>query len=239
MIKIHVVDFRPNDIPKWNSTDTLVSEYVEEIAKLSQQKIKYKIVKTTVLNQFPHLDNYKQYDSELYNEVLLNNSKALLDQFECYSIINYQRVLMSLAIFDDISNHIYDEVWLFGGPYFGFYESRMIGRESYWYNSPPLYANVRNFIVMGFNYERGVREMLHSFGHGVESILNHEIPDDEFSTWTNQYGTVHYVLGGEEYSQNERDWLLALKPEWWYLIANFTNKTSCINKIIAWIRNFL
>jgi hypothetical protein len=31
-----------------------------------------------------------------------------------------------------------DEIWLFGGPYFGFYESRMAGPGAFWCNAPPL-----------------------------------------------------------------------------------------------------
>jgi hypothetical protein len=49
----------------------------------------------------------------------------------------------------------------------------MVGDEAYFCNSDPV-AGVRcarRFVVMGFNYERGVGEMLESFGHRVESML--------------------------------------------------------------------
>ncbi|MEK6587914.1 MAG: hypothetical protein AABY97_03635, partial [Chloroflexota bacterium] len=58
--------------------------------------------------------------------------------------------------------------------YGGYYESRMAGPGSFWCNSPPLEGwgeARRRFVVMGFNYERGVGEMLESFGHRTESIL--------------------------------------------------------------------
>jgi hypothetical protein len=38
----------------------------------------------------------------------------------------------------------------------------------------------RRFVIMGFNYERGVGPMLESFGHRVESILHY--------TWRHQRG---------------------------------------------------
>lgn len=56
----------------------------------------------------------------------------------------------------------------------------MAGRGAYFCNSPPI-ADIqtsRLFVVMGFNYERGVGEMLESFGHRVESILRHA-----FGSW--------------------------------------------------------
>ena len=64
---------------------------------------------------------------------------------------------------------------MFGGPYFGFYESIMVGEGAYFCNAPPLnkVACSRLFVIMGFNYERGVGEMLEDLGHRAESILTH------------------------------------------------------------------
>jgi hypothetical protein len=68
-----------------------------------------------------------------------------------------------------------DEVWLWGFPYAGFWESVMAGPGAYFCNAPPLpeVASERRFVVMGFNYERGVGEMLENFGHRAESIMRH------------------------------------------------------------------
>jgi hypothetical protein len=51
----------------------------------------------------------------------------------------------------------------------------MAGPKAFWCNAPPLKntdASKHRFIIMGFSYERGVGEMLESFGHRVESILD-------------------------------------------------------------------
>jgi hypothetical protein len=67
-------------------------------------------------------------------------------------------------------------VWLFAFPYAGYYESRMGGPGAFWCNAPPLERTEtagRRFVVMGFNYERGVGEMLEDLGHRAESILSH------------------------------------------------------------------
>src|SRR3954452_9275251 len=55
----------------------------------------------------------------------------------------------------------------------------MVGPGAHWCNAPPLdgVACRRRFIVMGFNYERGVGEMLENFGHRTESILAHVYRD--------------------------------------------------------------
>ena len=65
-----------------------------------------------------------------------------------------------------------DEVWVFAHPYAGIFESRMIGRSAFFCNSYLIIrSDSRNFIVMGFNYERDVSEMLEDFGHRTESIM--------------------------------------------------------------------
>jgi hypothetical protein len=48
----------------------------------------------------------------------------------------------------------------------------MAGPSAYWCNAPPLQRpDVPLYVIMGLNYERGVAEAVHSFGHRVESIL--------------------------------------------------------------------
>ncbi len=68
-----------------------------------------------------------------------------------------------------------DEVWVYSMPFTGMYESRLTGDGAFWYNSPPLDGNscVDQLPIMGFNYERGVAEAMHSFGHRVESAMAH------------------------------------------------------------------
>jgi hypothetical protein len=79
-----------------------------------------------------------------------------------------------LNILPRITNREIDEVWLFAFPQGGFFESTMCGTGAFWCNSQPLTWTSgcnRRFVVMGFSYERGVGEMLESFGHRTESII--------------------------------------------------------------------
>ncbi|MFZ0389794.1 MAG: T9SS type A sorting domain-containing protein [Calditrichia bacterium] len=66
-----------------------------------------------------------------------------------------------------------DEIWVYAPPFGGMYESQLMGPGAFWYNSPPLAHPGLNKLlsVMGWNYERGVAEALHSFGHRTESAL--------------------------------------------------------------------
>jgi hypothetical protein len=67
-----------------------------------------------------------------------------------------------------------DEVWVFAAPYLAMYESQLLGPNAFWWNSPPIRdgtALTKLLSVMGLNYERGVDQAFHSFGHRVESAM--------------------------------------------------------------------
>ncbi|MBZ0276235.1 MAG: hypothetical protein K8I60_08830, partial [Anaerolineae bacterium] len=88
--------------------------------------------------------------------------------------VNYYRLLDDFDLIEKVNANQIDEVWLMGHPYGGYYESTMAGPGAFFCNSSPLSntgsAN-RRFIIMGFNFERGVGEMLESYGHRAESIM--------------------------------------------------------------------
>ena len=51
----------------------------------------------------------------------------------------------------------------------------MAGNGGYWCNSSPVEGvpSERLFVVMGWNFERGVAEAIHSYGHRGESVMVH------------------------------------------------------------------
>lgn len=216
-----VIDFRPEGIPSWNPTRSLVADYINEITALSNGVVNYIVSEYIVCDEFPKLDYRRQYDAETYNRAIESGEFAFRLDNGALPTADYRNIIEKFQLLDRVFLGICSEVWLFGGPYFGFYESRMVGRDAYWCNSPPIVIpETQNFIMMGFNYERGVREMLHSFGHRVESILSKEDPI-AYRTWVKKHGTVHRAPGNEQgYSQDERQWLSALYPRWWNIVVN-------------------
>jgi hypothetical protein len=99
-----------------------------------------------------------------------------------------------------------DEVWLWGGPWFG-----------YWEYHPVTYCG-KTIFVMGFNYERGIGEALHDFGHRMEYVVNKRVGDNnwqqnennewnKFSLINGHCGNIHYppgtIVGSEEYKYNK------------------------------------
>ncbi|MBK9982541.1 MAG: T9SS type A sorting domain-containing protein [Saprospiraceae bacterium] len=88
---------------------------------------------------------------------------------------DYNGLLAAHDFCTQSNNHEIDEVWVYSMPFTGMYESRLTGDGAFWYNSPPLDGNtcIDQLPIMGWNYERGVAEAMHSFGHRVESAMAH------------------------------------------------------------------
>ncbi|MBI5872420.1 hypothetical protein HZB88_05065, partial [archaeon] len=68
------------------------------------------------------------------------------------------------------------EVWLWGAPWFGFFESAMAGDGAFFINGGPIPYSCQNKIsIMGFNYERTVSEMLHDYSHRFEEVMAYSL----------------------------------------------------------------
>ena len=94
--------------------------------------------------------------------------------------VDYHKILRDFDIIAQVNSGRIDEVWLWGFPYAGYYESIMGGPGAFWCNAPPLKKTDharRRFIMMGYNYQRGVGEMLENLGHRAESIMRQVFRD--------------------------------------------------------------
>jgi hypothetical protein len=101
---------------------------------------------------------------------------------------DYYRLISDYHLDTRVASGEIDEVWFFGAPYMGFYESQMAGPGAYWCNSGglPDVNSGRIFVIMGFSYERQVGEMLEDYGHRAESIMWHV-----YGSWHNTYPPQH------------------------------------------------
>jgi hypothetical protein len=231
--KVLVIDFHPAAVPlHWNRSDDLIPQYIAAMQKASNNILLYQIIEKFVITEYPVLLDGRQYTDTTYSGVLADDKRALRDMNGNYMLADYQRIIQKFDLLKKIGSAQMDEVWMFGGPYFGFYESRMVGRGAFWCNGPGMEQDCRRFVIMGFNYERSVKEMVHDYGHRSESLLAKHFgseaylreiyrlhtsaaPSNAYEQFLAALGTVHRKPGGEEYGQDEFAWLAAMKPEWW------------------------
>ncbi len=238
-IRVLPIDFRPSGIPKWNNTHDLIDEYCVLMAAASHEIVDYSVLPTVVVDDFPILENGEKYTAEHYN-LMREGKQKPIEKNGSSALASYPLIVKQFGL-DTNVGIVFDEVWLFGGGWFGYYESRMVGRFAYWVNSPGLAMCCKPFIMMGFNWERDVYQMIHAFGHRAENIIARHYGEtkalrwcykndpgqykpkrsEQFGQYLQKYGTIHKVPGGEEYSQEPTvfRWLEGMKPEWWRLAA--------------------
>jgi hypothetical protein len=168
-----------HQVLRWNDPDDLARRYIADVRECSHGLVQYELAERAEVDGFPVKQDGFAYTPESY----LRCWRARAG-FHQPDQVDYHRLLSEFDVIPKISAGTIDEVWLFGFPYAGYYESIMAGPGAFWCNAPPLgtggsppqgdlgrTAPTRRFVIMGFNYERGVGEMLEDLGHRAESIL--------------------------------------------------------------------
>jgi hypothetical protein len=154
----------------WDDPVTLTAGVVGDLEHASHGVVNFDIVKTTVVDAYPrHVDGFTYTDAAWEADWATGTPHQ--------SAFDWQWFLDSNGIVDQIDSGAIDEVWIYQDPLDqdSAYESTMAGDGAYWLNSPPVPGpnGPRAFAIMSWNYERGVAEALHSFGHRTESLLCH------------------------------------------------------------------
>ncbi len=156
-------------IAGWSRPDALINKYIEDIRACSYGYANYTVVENVTLPEFTPMLGGQRYTPELFLAALADHQPKIEDRADYAAIIDQFQVL------DKVRAGAIDEVWIMGYPFGGLRESRMGGPGAFFCNGEVLEntsASSRRFTMMGFSYERGNGEMLESFGHRAESILD-------------------------------------------------------------------
>ncbi len=159
-----------HEVLRWNDPRALTETFIADLAACSGGYSRYQVADWQDVDAFPVKKDGFRYSGSSF----VRNWRRR-DGWHQPDAVDYRAIFREFDVPGRIDRGEIDEVWLWGFPYAGFWESTMAGRGAYFCNSPPVEAihTERLFVTMGFNYERGVGEMLESFGHRVESILRH------------------------------------------------------------------
>jgi hypothetical protein len=165
---------RLNKVLGWNDPGPLVQGYMDDLRECSRGYVNYKVVQKRTVDRFP-----RKADGFTYKADEFVNAWRTRQGFHQPDAVDYDALLDEFDMIQKVDADKVDEFWLFAFPYAGYYESIMAGPGAFWCNAPPLTQTAhasRRFVIMGFNYQRGVGEMLENFGHRAESILKHAFP---------------------------------------------------------------
>lgn len=178
VVKVLVLNFDPiipqegnrrlHEVGKWNDPRKLSEGYIADVEAASGGLIDYRIVEWKDIDTFhTKIDGFR-YTPEEYLKCM-REKKGWHEP----DTADYPRTFQEYGILPRIDSGEIDEVWFHGGPYFGYNESAMAGPGAFYINGA-VYDKVRSkrpFAIMGFNYERGVAEMVHDLCHRTESTM--------------------------------------------------------------------
>lgn len=225
----------------WNDPDQLVDDFIADMREASYGIAQLKVVERTVVNEFPIKADGFRYESDQFAQNWRRKSG-----FHEPDLVDYRVLLSQFNIIEKVTDGEIDEAWLMAFPYAGYYESTMGGVGAFWCNSPPLSDTAstrRRFVVMGFNYERGLGEMMESFGHRAESIMAkvYEAGAAEDDLWdrftrydrqnpgASEVGNMHFAPN----SQRDYDWSnrrsVASACDDWYDFPRLSGERRSVN----------
>jgi hypothetical protein len=164
----------------WFDPDTLAQGYIDDLRECSGGLVNYQIVERVLVNEFPkHIDGFS-YQPQEYIAAYRARTGFHNPDLKDY---DYAALIKQYDLLNRVGSNQLDEVWLFGFPYIGYWESTMAGKGAFYCNSDPqpnTESCPRRFVIMGFSYERGNGEMLENITHLAESVLARVFGSEDF-----------------------------------------------------------
>ena len=189
--KVLVISYEPKidnkdiiDYYGWNNPRSLTTQIISNIKEASHGIVNYTVANYIIIKDFPVKNDGFKYTAESYKRCVTNNNT-------CHQpdLVDYKKILTQFDICKKVNNKEIDEVWLFGGPYFGYRESAIAGSKGLRYNNMLIYTTKckKSIVVMGFNYERHLTEAIHSYSHRIESTMKELYGEWNFSSYDNNW----------------------------------------------------
>mgnify|MGYP000717928387 CR=1 FL=1 len=223
----------------WQDPVTLAAQVRQDFLTSSHGRAAYDIVETVVADEYPRFqDGFQHNDttfaSDWSNRIFHNST------FDYVGFCNAHNIGVRVDAGE------IDEVWLYAPPIGGMWESCMAGQGAYWINGPtyPAAGRQRAFVIMGWNFERGVGEAIHSWGHRAENIMVHSYGPwqaNRSTTW-NRFtlldrdspgmggvGNVHFPVNATSDYDYANTRFVNSNADAWLLYPNLNNTTRSFN----------
>ena len=202
----------------WNDPLGLSKQYIDDVREASHGELEYVISHTASIDDIPVKADGYRYTREEFLAVVRSGGRLSHQPDGA----DYVRIMEDHGIVDLANSGRIDELWVFGAPWIGFWESYLPGPGSFFYNSPEFeYPELERLLpIMGFSYERDVGCMLEDLGHRTEATMTHVFGGWDVTKGRHdldrfghnigqtphvpyyQVGSVHYPPNGEQ----DYDW---------------------------------
>ncbi len=227
-------NLRLNQYLNWHDPDQEVKQLILDFKEVSGGLMNFQIAEKIVIDDYGIKVDGFNYTDDSYLNCVANHET-------CHSpdTVDYNRILRTYQSCEKRNRGQIDEVWLYGGPWFGYWEISDTGPGAVGPNGGIIYKSgcKKLLPIMGLSYEVGVDDALESFGHRMEGYLRfayaggpwlHNFKNDwnKFTVRDVDYpgqsycGDVHTPPNG----QSDYDWanLRTVKSacDDWYLFPN-------------------
>jgi hypothetical protein len=177
---------------KWNEPRAMTTNLVRYLKETSGGFADYQLVEWIDVDAFPVKTDGFRYTEESFLEMWKDRKKAHHPDSVSYAAIFKEHNLETRVAKENIR-----DLWIWGAPYFGTdeYAMKLPGDRVYYQTDNPWFYRPydipdcgRMVWVMGFNYEVGEDNALHSFGHRCEGILSLTVGR---GVWDGQAGSTN------------------------------------------------
>jgi hypothetical protein len=169
-------DVRLSKAMKWNDPRPMTTNLLRYLREASGGFARYELVNFIDVDAFPSKRDGFRYDAQTFGEMWKDKKKAHKPDGISYAAIFRENNLLERIKSDELN-----EIWIWGAPYFGTdeYAMKIPGDRVFYPTDNPWFYRPydipdcgRTVWVMGFNYEVGEDNALHSYGHRVEGVLS-------------------------------------------------------------------
>lgn len=156
----------------WNSHTQITQQVLDFFKQASHNQLEYSVVDTKVVTDgWP-----EKADGYIYTEAAYLAAVSGQQPYHTPDRVNYNKIVNDprFDICGRVNRREIDEVWIYNGPGFGFWESTLVGPNAYFLNSSPVSGPntcSRLIPIMGPSLERTVTESVENFGHRTESTM--------------------------------------------------------------------
>lgn len=251
-VKVLVLNFDPriaraggaalHSALRWNEPRDLANQYAADVGKASGGFITYEIVEWRDVDAFPRKTDGFVYTADQY--LTVHGKRSGWHEPDG---VDYDAIFRESGVVSQIDAGTIDELWVFGGPYFGYSEAAMAGPGAFDINGAVLggIPSKRPFAIMGFNYERGVAEMLENLCHRIEATMSREyggwridelghnwarFAANEAQSGTAAVGTCHWPPNAEAEYDFGNPRIVSSTADDWLSYPRLTGRRTPVNR---------
>jgi Carboxypeptidase regulatory-like domain len=233
----------------WNDPDTLTTQFVTNLTQGTNGLVNYVEGAPKVeLDAYPVKEDGFQYTDATFMACQANvaNCHKPGQEMGFGYAINYLTMLTSNNICARFNAGEFDELWMFGAPFMGFWEANQAGSQAIDTNGPIVVGSTcqGRLNIFGFAYHVGVANMLHDYGHRIEGTMRNSLPvgnplweqytrNDLQNPGQAQCGKTHFPpTAGFEYNYDNARSVTSSCDDW----LNYPNRTGATTTITcsAW-----